>query len=233
MRRTRQPVIGSLRMNRKGEKKQMTLLSLGVDEVLQTTRTVRKRLDLTRPVEREVLEECLAIAQQAPTGSNSQTWGFIVVTDAEKRKALADLYRQGWEPYNRARSRAPEHGDTSAQDRVRDSATYLAEHMHEVPVLVVPVIKGRTDGTPAARQAGVWGSILPAAWSFMLAARARGLGTAWTTLHLPHEEEAAVLGIPYGEIMQAALIPTAYTIGTDFKPGPRAPLETFVHWEKW
>ena len=150
----------------------MTLLSLGVDEVLQTTRAVRKRLDLTRPVEREVLEECLMIAQQAPTGLNSQTWGFIVATDAEKRKALADLYRKGWEPYNRARSRTPEHGATATQDRVRDSATYLAEHMHEVPVLVVPVIKGRTDGLTAPRQAGVWGSILPAAWSFMLAARA-------------------------------------------------------------
>jgi nitroreductase len=212
----------------------MALLPLGVDEVLQTTRAVRKRLDLARPVERAVLEECLAIAQQAPTGSNSQGWGFVVITDAAKRRALADIYRKGWEPYSRARSRPPAHGDTGAQERVRDSATYLAEHMHEVPVLVVPVINGRTDGTTAARQAGVWGSILPAAWSFMLAARARGLGTVWTTLHLPHEEEAAeVLGIPYDEVMQTALIPTAYTIGTDFKPGPRALLESFVHWEKW
>ena len=212
----------------------MTLLPLGVDEVLQTTRAVRKRLDLTRPVEREVLEECLTIAQQAPTGSNSQTWGFIVVTDAEKRRALADLYRKGWEPYNRARGRTPEHGATATQDRVRDSATYLAEHMHEVPVLVIPVIRGRTDNLAAVRQAGVWGSILPAAWSFMLAARARGLGTVWTTLHLPHEEEAAeVLGLPYAEVMQAALIPTAYTLGTDFKPAPRTPLETIVHWEQW
>lgn len=212
----------------------MPPLPLSIDEVLQTTRTVRKRLDLQRQVEREILEECLALAQQAPSGSNQQGWGFIVVTDQEKRKALAEIYRKAWEPYSRARSRVPEHVATATQERVRDSASYLAEHMHEVPVLVIPCIKGRTDSGPIVGQAGVWGSILPAAWSFMLAARARGLGTAWTTLHLRHEEEAAaVLGIPYAEIMQAALIPVAYTLGTDFKPAPRAPLDTFVHWEKW
>lgn len=212
----------------------MPPLPLSVDEVLRTTRAVRKRLDLQRPVERAVLEECLALAQQAPSASNQQGWGFIVVTDPEKRTALADIYRKAWEPYSRARSRVPEHVAASTQERVRDSASYLAEHLHEVPVLVVPCIKGRTDGAAVAGQAGTWGSILPAAWSFMLAARARGLGTAWTTLHLRHEEEAAgVLGIPYAEIMQTALIPVAYTLGPEFKPAPRAPLDTFVHWEMW
>ena len=212
----------------------MTILSLTTDEMLATTRAVRKRLDLQRPVEREVLEECLQLAQQAPTGSNSQGWGFIVVADPEKRLALAELYRRSWGPYSRSRNAATEQSDQATQDKVRDSASYLAEHMHEVPVLVVPVIRGRTDNAPIVGQAGVWGSILPAAWSFMLAARARGLGTAWTTLHLRYEEEAAeVLGIPYAEVMQAALIPVAYTLGTDFKPGPRAPLDTIVHWEQW
>ncbi len=106
--------------------------------------------------------------------------------------------------------------------------------MHEVPVMVIPCIYGRTDNTSAFQQAGVWGSILPAAWNFMLAARARGLGTTWTTLHLMYEREAAqVLGIPYEKIMQAALIPVAYTLGTDFKPAPRIPLEPIVHWEEW
>ena len=212
----------------------MTTLSLTTDEVLATTRAVRKRLDLNRPVEREVLEECLQLAQQAPTGSNRQGWGFIVVTDPAKRLALADLYRQSWGPYNRSRAAAANPGDQATQDRVRDSASYLAEHMHEVPVLVIPVIRGRADDTPIVGQAGIWGSILPAAWSFMLAARARGLGTVWTTLHLRYEREAAdVLGIPYDEIMQTALIPVAYTLGTDFKAGSRAPLESFVHWEQW
>lgn len=212
----------------------MTILPLSADEVLLTTRAVRKRLDLNRPVEREVLEECLTIAQQAPTGSNRQGWGFVVVTDPDKRLALAEVYRKSWGPYSRAQTPPVPNVDPATQGRVRDSAGYLADHLHEVPVHVIPVIRGRTDSAPIVAQSGVWGSILPAAWSFMLAARARGLGTAWTTLHLRYEEEAAeILGIPFGEVMQAALIPVAYTLGTDFKPAPRTPLNTIVHWEKW
>ena len=77
-------------------------------------------------------------------------------------------------------------------------------------------------------------SIVPATWSFMLAARARGLGTCWTTFHLAHEREAAeLLGIPYEAATQAALIPVAYTKGTDFKPGPRKPLGEVIHWDRW
>ena len=212
----------------------MPTLPLTADEVLMTTRSVRKRLDLSRPVEREVLEECLAIAQQAPTGSNRQGWGFVVVTDPAKRAALADVYRKSWVPYSQSRPVVPEGVAPETIARVRDSAGYLADHLHEVPVHVIPVMRSRTDGASIVGQAGVWGSILPAAWSFMLAARARGLGTVWTTMHLRYEEEAAqILGIPYHEVMQAALIPVAYTHGTDFKPAPRTPLETIVHWEQW
>jgi nitroreductase len=214
----------------------MTTMPLTPDELLSTTRAVRKRLNFNRPVEREVLEQCLALAQQAPSGSNSQGWHFVVVTDAAKRAALADVYRVGWRQYIGAAARQMPDDPVrrATQERVRTSAQYLADHMHEVPVHVIPCIQGRTDGQPAARQAGVWGSIIPAAWSFMLAARARGLGTAWTTLHLIAEEEAArVLDIPYAEIMQVALIPVAYALGTDFKPAPRAPLATMVHWEQW
>ncbi len=199
----------------------MTTLMLSPDELLTTTRAVRKRLDLARPVEREVLEQCLRIAQQAPTGSNSQTWQFVVVTDAQKRVALAEIYRRSWDIYAGAGD-ARTVGRATAQSRVADSAQYLADHLHEVPVHVIPCIRGRTDGLPAGDQAGVWGSILPAAWSFMLAARARGLGTVWTTLHLRYEQEAAdVLGIPYAKIMQTALIPVAYTQGTDGTDRPR------------
>jgi len=210
-------------------------LDLTLDELLTTTRTVRKRLDLARPVEREVIEACLRIAQQAPTASNRQDWHFIVVTDAEKRFGLAELYRRGFSRYRTAATPAyDDRGRQATQDRVRSSADYLAEHLHEVPVHVIPCLGRRTDGLPGAAQAGAWGTIAPATWSFMLAARARGLGTAWTTLHLPHEREAAVLlGIPYDQIMQTALVPVAYTIGTDFKPAPRDPLETMVHWEGW
>lgn len=216
----------------------MTLLPLNPDELLSTTRAVRKRLDLTRPVEREVIEECLAMAQQAPSGSNAQNWDFVIVTDPAKRAALGELYRTSWYKYNAARApaSAAESGDAppTARQRMVSSAMYLADHMGEVPVLVVPCIRGRADGQPSHVQAGLWGSILPAAWSFMLAARARGLGTAWTTLHLVYEKEAAeVLGIPYDQIMQAAMIPLAYTVGTDFQPGPRESLDSIVHWDEW
>ncbi len=215
----------------------MAILSLTADEVLTTTRSVRKRLDFTRPVEREVLEECLRIAQQAPTGSNRQGWQFVVVTDAEKRRALADIYRKGWARYRSGGGAGVTYDDparAATQMRVSDSAQYLADHFHEAPVFVIPCIMGRTDGQPANAQSGVFGSILPAAWSFMLAARARGLGTCWTTIHLMHEREAAdVLGIPYDQVMQTALIPVAYTKGTDFKPAPRDPLASVVHWENW
>ncbi len=213
----------------------MSLIPLTADEVLMTTRSVRKRMDFTRPVEREVLEECLRIAQQAPTGSNRQGWQFVVVTDAEKRRALGDLYRKGWERYRSAGTTTYDDPHRAAtQMRVSDSAQYLADHFHEPPVHVIPCIRGRTDGQPANAQSAVFGSILPAAWSFMLAARARGLGTCWTTIHLMHEKEAAaVLGIPYEHVMQVALIPVAYTKGTDFKAAPRDPLATMVHWDQW
>lgn len=217
-------------------------LKLTPDELLTSTRAVRKRLDFTRPVERSVLEECLTIAQQAPTGSNLQNWHFIVVTDAAKRRGLAELYRKGWAIYvtlaTAAGNLALNNPQRNAQQaRIMASAQYLADHMHEAPVLVVPCIRvpeGRCETQPIVKQASMWGSIAQAGWSFMLAARARGLGTTWTTLHLLFEEEAAqILGVPYAEVNQAALIPVAYTRGTRFSPAQRAPLDTMVHWEAW
>ena len=207
------------------------MLELTPDELLSTTRAVRKRLDLERPVEREVLEECLALAQQAPTGSYRQDWHFVVVTDPELKAGLADLWRAGG-----ARYLAGVDPDAAGgmMGRVLGGVFHLRDHLHEVPVHVIPCIEGRTEGKGAFAQASRWGSIIPAAWSFMLAARSRGLGTAWTTFHLAREREAAeLLGIPYDEVMQAALIPVAYTIGTDFKPAVRAPLDSMVHWDRW
>jgi nitroreductase len=217
-------------------------LALAPDALLTTTRAVRKRLDFTRPVARPVLEECLRIAQQAPTGSNLQNWHFVVVTDAAKRHALAELYRKGWAIYLTLPIAAgnltfEDPQRTAQQVRVMASAQYLADHMHEAPVLVVPCIRlpdGRCESQPVVIQASMWGSIAQAGWSFMLAARARGLGTTWTTLHLLFEEEAAqILGIPYAGVNQAGMIPVAYTRGTRFSPAQRAPLDTMVHWEAW
>jgi nitroreductase len=213
-------------------------LNLSADEVLTTTRAVRKRLDLERPVEREVIERCVEIALQAPTGSNRQGWNFVFIDDPAKKKALADLYGRGFDPYVSAQGPTYEEGDTRAEraDFVRDSAVYLRQHFHEVPVLLVPVIEGRIpqDNGPVFAHASVWGSLLPAVWSFMLACRLHGLGTAWTTLHLPFEEEAAeILGIPYARYMQGGLMPVAYTKGTDFKPAKRLPASDVIHWNSW
>jgi nitroreductase len=217
----------------------MPTLDLSPDILLSTTRSVRKRLDFTRPVEPEVIRECLELALQAPTGANSQQWQFVVVTDPAKRVALGDIYRKGWAVYRNLPGQTEGATPRSwqrmrTQLRVLDSANYLAEHIHEAPVLLIPCIKRRVDNTPSVAQAGHWGSILPATWSFMLAARARGLGTSWTTVHLFFEQEAAtLLGIPYEKVTQAALIPVAYTQGTDFSPAGREPLDSVLHWDGW
>jgi len=205
-------------------------LELTPDELLSTTRAVRKRLDLSRPVERDLLEECLNLAQQAPTAGYSQTWHFVVVTDPDKRAALGEIWREVAHPYLQRGGGARE----GQLLRISDAVVHLADHIHEVPVHVIPCVEGRYEGKPNALTASMFGSIIPAAWSFMLAARSRGLGTVWTTFHLMQEEKAAeILGIPYGEVTQVALIPVAYTIGTEFKPGRRKPLDTMVHWDTW
>ena len=215
-------------------------LNLNVDDALSTTRAVRKRLDFDKPVEPEVLQECLELAVQSPTGSNMQAWQWLVVTDPDKRTALGDIYRKGWELYttmegNVATAYKGDDADRMAQqDRVLGSAEYLAENFEKAPAMLIPCLPGRLDGLPALASASMFGSILPGVWSFMLAARERGLGTSWTTLHLMHEQEAAeVLGIPFDEVTQCALITVGYTKGTDFKPAKRPPMDTVTHWNSW
>ncbi|GHO62613.1 putative oxidoreductase [Ktedonobacter sp. SOSP1-52] len=216
----------------------MSPLNLSIDELLTTTRTVRKRLDLTRPVEAEVIAQCLQLAVQAPTAGVGQNWHFLVITEPAQRKDLAELYRKGWETnreFIEEHTAAALAGDQAAMyTRVGASAHYLLKHLHEVPVHVIPCIEGRSENLPVIQQAGLWGSIMPATWSFMLAARSRGLGTSLTSYHLFFEREAAeILSIPYEQIMQTALIPVAYTIGDTFKPAVRKPLDEVLHWNRW
>lgn len=211
-------------------------LNLTADEVLTTTRSVRKRLDFDRPVPREVLMECLDIALQAPTGSNSQGWQWVFVEDDEKKKAIADIYRIAATPYLDAPK--PQYGDSRDErtPKVVDSAKYLNDHLHEVPVMLIPCLEGRPDGAPAGMSAGFWGSLMPAVWSFMLALRSRGLGSAWTSLHLMGDGEqktAELLGIPFDKYSQGGLFPIAYTKGTDFKKAKRLPAEELTHWNTW
>ncbi len=214
-------------------------LNLSADEVLTTTRAVRKRLDFDTPVSREVIEECLDIALQAPSGSNSQGWHWVMVTDPAKKKGLADIYKENFQEYAKvAQSNSYQEGDLrhAQRDKITESATYLVDNFHRVPVIMVPCISGKLDKAPTFRAASAWGSLLPAVWSFMLAARERGLGTAWTTIHLMFDGEqraADLLGIPYDQITQAGMFPIAYTLGTDFKQAKRLPLDPVLHWDQW
>lgn len=211
-------------------------LDLTVDELLTTTRSVRKRLDFDRPVPREVLMECLDLALQAPTGSNAQGWQWVFVEDPAKRKALAEIYRTTATPY--LGMPKPQRGDIRDQqiDAVLNSAMYLNENLEKAPVFLIPCLEGRPERMDAGTQASFWGSLLPAVWSFMLALRSRGLGSAWTTLHLIGDGEkqaAELLGIPYEQYTQGGLFPVAYTKGTSFKPANRLPAEQLTHWDSW
>jgi len=201
-----------------------------IDELLTTTRSVRKRLDLTRPVGRDVILECIRLAMQAPTASNAQDWRWLVVTDAGKRAAIADIYRRIGAEY--LAHRAEEASDPQTR-RVYASAFGLTETLADVPVYVIPCLDNRIDNSNLLVAASAWASIIPAGWSFLLALRSRGLGSVWTTMHLAKEQEVAeVLGIP-PTVTQAALFPVAYTIGTDFRPAKRPPAETITFFDSW
>jgi nitroreductase len=217
-----------------------------VDRLLTTTRTVRKRLDLDRPVPEDVIEECIRLAIQAPTGSNMQSWRWVVVTDEDKRSMVAEAYRKGIGPYLEAMARFARIRTPSGQ-RVFDSATYLGEIIDRVPVLVIPCALGRPETTKPFFEAmgmddltalnvtasGLYGSIWPAVWSFMLALRSRGLGSALTTMHLAHEREVGhALGIP-DTVTQVGLLPVAYYTGDTFRPAKRRPAEQVTYWNEW
>jgi len=216
-----------------------------IDSLLTKTRSVRRRLDLTRSVEPEIVEQCIEIAMQAPTALYGQTWHFMIVTDPGRRAGIADIYRRVTREY-RSGASVPDRylsqlhfiKDSSdprfgPQQRMYASSAHLTEHLHEVPVLVIPCVEGRMENDGLAAQASMYGSILPATWSFMLALRARGIGSAWTTLHLVYEREVGeLLGIP-GSMSQVAMIPVAYFKGVDFKPAKRIPARDHTYWNEW
>ncbi|MEM7531717.1 MAG: nitroreductase family protein [Chloroflexota bacterium] len=190
-----------------------------VDYILQTTRSVRKRLDLTRPVERDVVMACMEIALQAPSASNTQRWRWVIVTDPDKKAQIGAYYQKSYANY------------TAPEAKLADSASHLAAHMGEVPMMIFGCVEGRPQ--PNQNAAGLYGSIIPAAWSLMLALRARGIGAAWTTLHLAYEKECnAVLGIP-DDVTTAVLLPVAYFTGETFKIAKRTPAAEVTYWDAW
>jgi len=215
----------------------MTIDRVATDKLLTTTRSVRKRLDLTREVEPQVIQDCIDIAMQAPTGTNAQNWAFVVITDPAKKKFIADAYRSGGEMMAGSGYPPPlEPGDPReyVMPKVMESAGYLGEILEQVPVFVIACVRGRVESVPMViAQASTYGSILPAAWSFMLALRSRGLGTAWTTIHLFQEKAISeLLGIPE-DWTQTVLFPVAYYTGDDFKSAHRLPSDTMTHWDSW
>ena len=214
----------------------MSLLELGPDELLSTTRAVRKRLDFSKPVPDDLIRECVAMALQAPSGGNVIAMRFVVIRDPEMIAAVAGVYAQCWDLYTTTPGfvgarKMPSPERQAQQERVTDSATYLAEHMGKAPALVIGCMNGRLDGVPARQAASSLANILPAMWSFMLAARARGMGTAWTTIHLTMEEAVAgIINIDFDTMQQVCLTPLAFTMGTDFKPAGRPDPDTVIDW---
>ena len=218
----------------------MTLLPLGPDELLSTTRAVRKRLDFDRPVPEHLIRECVELAMQSPSGSNNMTMQFVVVRDPAKRAAIGEIYRQCYAIYSQLPGIYIGSIDKGADDanaqqaRSATSADFLGERMGDAPALVIACTAGRADGLPAMMAASMFGNVLPAMWSFMLAARARGLGPCWTTIHLMMEQQVAeVVGIPFDSVQQVCLSPLAYTVGTEFKPASRPAADSIVHWDQW
>ncbi len=211
-------------------------LNLTVDEVLSTTRAVRKRLDVSRPVPRELMEECLELAFQAPNGSNRNLWRWIIVDDPRLIAQLADEYRASvkelWE--GQAAGDASVTAGVPGEDKVLESAFALVEKLDKVPAMLIPLMPGRPDGGKAFEQGPMWSSIIQAVWSFMLALRERGLGSVWTTVSVRHEKQIAdLLGIPIDQYTQVGLFPIAYTIGTDFKKAWRKPVGEVLSYNKF
>jgi len=218
----------------------MALLDLTPDQLLSTTRAVRKRLDVNRPVPDDLVRECVVAAQQSPSGSNNPSMQFVVVRDEAERKAIGAIYAECFAAYKQMEGiyigsiDKGSDGANAQQQRSARSADYLGDHMGEAPVLVIACTHGRADGVPGMMAASLMANVQPAMWSFMLAARARGLGTCWTTVHLLQEQSwADVVGIPYESVQQVCLSPLAYTIGTDFKPADRPDPDSIIHWDRW
>ena len=203
-----------------------------INRLLTTTKQVRKRLNLEQSVPNELLLECIEIAGHAPVGGNLERNRWIIVTDSELKNEIAKAYRSVGLPYLQANQGARADSRTA---KVIESAIYLIENMHKVPAMVIPL---RLDRPPvredeAGSVAGYFGSVLPSVWSFQLAARARGLGSAWTTFHLAHEEIIAkLLGIP-NSVTQCALLPVAFYTGDSFSPAPRKKAAEVTYLNQW
>ncbi len=200
------------------------------DRLLLTTKQIRKRMDMSRPVPRETLLECIDIASRAPMGSNVERNKWLIVEDDALKAKIAELYRANAEPYFAQSGDAPVDGRAG---RVVSSARFLSDHMHEVPAMVIPLRLDRVEGWPSGDVSGWYGSVLPGVWSFQMALRSRGIGSCWTTLHLGSEAEVGeLLGIP-DTVTQVAMLPVGYYTGDSFSVTPRRPAAEITFIDQW
>jgi nitroreductase len=217
-----------------------------IDRLLTTTKAVRQRLDLERPVPREVVLDCVRLGCYAPNASNAQEWRWVLVDEPAQRARVAEVYRKVLVPRVSQMLEAKLAVGDEAGSKISRSILYLADHLHEVPVLVIPcydvaaalsryntlIADPGPYGLSTQMDSGMFASVIPAVWSFQLALRSRGLGSTLTTAHqLDQPAMAKVLGLP-DSWFQVALIPVAYTRGDDFVPSPRRPVEEVVYWNR-
>lgn len=192
-----------------------------VHHVLSTARSVRKKLDFSRPVSRADLEACINVAVQAPTGLAGENWRFLVVTDPAVKQQIADIYCEVLRQIGETR------GVT-----LKPTHNALMDRLHEIPCMVFVFAIGEPT-EDVSGQIGFFGSILPAAWSLMLAMRARGIGTTWTSLLTSRSDDIAkILGVPEG-VTQTVMLPAAYTLGAKLRPAARLPAEEVTYWNAW
>jgi len=203
-----------------------------VDHVLSTTRSVRRRLDFGRAVPAAVLEQCIAVATQAPTGLFRESWRFVVVRDPARKADLAALYRSAFDELVEMRVAAARE---TGQDVPEPRPTYrmLADRLQDFPALILVCSEGRPEPAEAGVQLAFYGSVLPAAWSLMLALRARGIGSTWTTLLARRERAvAAALGMP-DDATLTVMLPVGYLKGAVLRPAPRRAPHEVTYWDAW
>lgn len=188
-----------------------------VDHALMTTRGVRQRLDFDRDVDDQIILDCIDVAEQAPTGGNNGSRRWMIIRDQDTKDRMAELYLSAGVDWVIETAKRLE-GSGHQNERLMTGARHLGENIARTPALVMPTILGRHDGSG---RPGLFDSVIQSAWSFMVALRARGLGTVWTTMYLNEAPAVAeLLDLPE-HVTQICLFPVAYTIGTDFKPTSR------------
>ena len=225
------------KIRRRRQEVEMNIDVAVADHLLTTTRGIRRRMDFARPVDISIIDKCIEVAIQAPVGDPDMGAHFIVITEPELRRSISELYCKALGPYcDEFEAAELESTDASEHDRIRKVySTYRwhGENLYRAPVLIIVAMQGRYENLGVRHQTARYGSILPAAWSLMLALRARGLGSCWTTLHVEYERETAeFLGAPE-DITQAVLMPVGYYTGSDFKPAKRPPASRYIHYNGW